>query len=76
MNLWDLQSGDIVVVDGVALEVDQKIRDRLEEMGLSNSLPVTCMRRSPLNGPIVVRVGGSVFALEQDIAQQIRVKPC
>lgn len=46
---------------------------RLMEMGFETSQTVTCLRRTPFSGPIVVQLGDSVFSLEQELAKHVHI---
>lgn len=71
-----MRKGDLYKVTGISLEVDEKVRNRLEELGLFANQLVICLRRSAFNGPIVLQLGGSAFALEQDVAQLVMAESC
>lgn len=75
MTLWDLKKSQIAVITGLDLALNQKVSERLDEMGFAAEQEVTCFRHGPLNGPTVVYLGGSAFALEQDIAKSVFVRP-
>ncbi|MCW8091117.1 FeoA family protein [Alteromonas sp. ASW11-130] len=74
MTLWDLSTGDLATVSGIAEDVADNVKLRLVEMGIQKGRDLKCVRRGPFNGPIVLQLGGSVFALEQDIAKKVGIR--
>jgi Fe2+ transport system protein FeoA len=74
MTVWDLIKTQSATVQGIDSDLDGQIVARLHEMGISSGRKVTCLRKGPLGGPIVMQFGGSVFALEHDLANRIQVQ--
>ncbi len=74
MTLWDLPKKQLATVTGIAEDVAENVKQRLLEMGVQEGRDVQCIRRGPLNGPIIMQLGGSVFALEQAIAAKISIR--
>ncbi len=74
MTLWDLPKKQLATVTGIAEDVTENVKLRLLEMGVEEGRDVQCVRRGPLNGPIVMQLGGCVFALEEAIAQKISIR--
>ncbi|GGF76858.1 FeoA family protein [Alteromonas lipolytica] len=75
MTLWELGKSKSATVTQVDTSLDQQIIARLSEMGLSQGRSVQCVRRGPLGGPMVMQLGGSVFAIEHDLASRIQISP-
>ncbi|MEC9262703.1 MAG: FeoA family protein [Pseudomonadota bacterium] len=75
MTLWELGKSKSARVTQIDASLDQQIIARLSEMGLSTGRDVQCIRRGPLGGPMVMQLGGSVFAMEHDLATRIQISP-
>lgn len=74
MTLWDLPSKQQAIIKSVKQNLCANVQERLSEMGILNGRDVQCVRKGPLGGPIVMQLGGSVFAIEQNLADQIEVE--
>lgn len=74
MTLWDLKAKTSATVTSVSYSLSHEIISRLREMGIEGGQDIHCVRRGPFNGPVVMEVGGSIFALEKDLAQRISVQ--
>lgn len=74
MTLWDLPSKQQAIIKTVKQNLCANVQERLSEMGVLNGRDVQCVRKGPLGGPIVMQLGGSVFAIEQNLADQIEVE--
>ncbi len=75
MTLWDLTKQQSAIVTSVDSLLNEKVLSRLHEMGVEAGRELSCVRRGPMGGPIVMQIGGSIFAFEQGLASQINVKP-
>lgn len=75
MTLWDLPSKQLAVVTRIQSSIAATVSERLSEMGLEEGREVLCVRKGPLGGPIVLQLGGSIFAIESQLATQIDVAP-
>lgn len=73
MTLWELGKSQSAQVRQIDMSLDPQIVARLNEMGLAQGRSVQCVRRGPLGGPMVMQLGGSVFAMEQDLASRIEI---
>ena len=74
MTLWDLPSKQQALIIAVKESLCVNVKERLSEMGVQNGREVQCVRKGPLGGPIVMQLGGSVFAIEENLAAQIEVE--
>ena len=74
MTLWDLPSKQQAIIKSVKQNLCANVQERLSEMGILKGRDVQCVRKGPLGGPIVMQLGGSVFAIEQNLADQIEVE--
>lgn len=75
MTLWDLPSKQLAVVTRIHNSIVSAVTERLSEMGLQEGREILCLRKGPLGGPIVLQLGGSIFAIESQLAAQIEVAP-
>lgn len=71
MTICDIPVKQQATISGLCPELDIAVANRLEEMGFSAHTQVTCIRRTPFNGPIVYQVGDCVYSLEPAIAKRI-----
>ncbi|AXR08200.1 FeoA family protein [Salinimonas sediminis] len=75
MTLWDLPSKKLAVITKIHNDLYANVIERLSEMGVEEGRDVQCVRKGPLGGPVVLQLGGSIFAIEQDLASKIEVAP-
>lgn len=73
MTLWDLSKNTQASVKELHPELQQQLKVRLAEMGFCTGELLTCMKRSPFNGPLVVQIQDCVYSLDKQLAQQIYV---
>ena len=57
----------------IGLNGDSVLVDRLEEMGLGIGRTLVLVRKTPLNGPLVVQAGNVFIALRHEEAECIEV---
>jgi Fe2+ transport system protein FeoA len=57
----------------VALEGDQEVIERLEEMGMGCGRSVRVLRKMPMGGPYVVQAGTIFIALRENEAACVTV---
>lgn len=74
MSLWDLEIFQDAVVVGFAPHLQQDFVVRLREIGFHESNQVSCIKKTPLKGPRVYRVGDALFSLAQDVAAAILIE--
>lgn len=70
-KLWELKTHESAHIKGLDTNLEESVKTRLYEMGFEEGQPISCTRRSKINGPMVVQLGGTALALEQAIAEQI-----
>lgn len=68
-TLWQLAANTQAEIAGFCQSLDQHLLTRLSEMGFLVGTQVTCIKRTPLNGPMVIEVGGCVYSLDDDLAR-------
>lgn len=73
MTLNDLQTETCGVIE--AIHAGQDLRRRLGGLGLRLGIRVRVVRRSPLNGPMQVRIGHTDLILRRAEAANIEVSP-
>jgi Fe2+ transport system protein FeoA len=73
MTLWDIPAKKSGLISGLDNALLPAVTNRLLEMGLTDGQSVRCLRRSPMNGPVVVQIGDCVYTLEQSIANKVAV---
>jgi ferrous iron transport protein A len=71
MKLWELKPNQSAIVGDLSTDIEEKLKYRLKEMGFESGQELSCIRRSPFKGPIVISLGGTILALEQSIAELI-----
>ncbi len=71
--LSGLEPGDQAVIGCIAEEEAELLR-YLASLGLLPDTPVTVESIAPFNGPLLVRVGGSQYALGREVTDKILVR--
>ncbi len=71
--LSELAPGDEAVIGCIAEEKGDLLR-YLASLGLLPDTPVTVESIAPFNGPLLVRVGGSEYALGREVTDRILVR--
>ncbi len=74
MTLWDMATKQTGRIVDLSQELGTHISRRLREMGFEEGQLITCIRRSPLQGPLVVQIRDSVYSLEQSVARNIKLQ--
>ncbi|MFT6267519.1 MAG: ferrous iron transport protein A [Alphaproteobacteria bacterium] len=73
MTLWEMPKRTSAVVDKLDDKLTQSIKTRLNEMGFVTGELLTCMKRSPFGGPLVVQIQDCVYSLDHQLAKNICV---
>ena len=71
--LSELEPGDQAVIGCITEEKSDLLR-YLASLGLLPDTPITVESVAPFNGPLLVRVGGSQYALGREVADKIMVR--
>lgn len=59
----------------MAIEVSHPATgQRLRDLGFQPGQPVTCVQRSPMGGPRAFKISSGVYALDQELAEAIRIE--
>lgn len=74
MTIWNLKSNESATVKQINPKLSATFRDRLHHLGFNAGERVTCVRRTPFNGPGIFLVGDSVFSLAEDIATAVEIE--
>jgi ferrous iron transport protein A len=73
MTLWDMPKNSKATVTGLNTELLSDLQLRLNEMGFMPGEMLTCIRRSPFNGPLVLQIQDCVYSVEKQLAMNITV---
>lgn len=73
MTLWDMPKNSKATVTGLNAELLSDLQLRLNEMGFMPGEMLTCIKRSPFNGPLVIQIQDCVYSLEKQLAMHITV---
>ena len=71
--LSGLEPGDAAVIGCITEEKSDLLR-YLASLGLLPDTPVAVESVAPFNGPLLVRVGGSQYALGREVTDKIMVR--
>jgi ferrous iron transport protein A len=74
--LWDLKASESAEVKVIESKLEPAVKIRLTEMGFEQGQKVSCTRRSPFNGPMVIQLAGTALAIEKPIAEKIYITLC
>ena len=67
-SLWSLKSGQSAKITGFDAKLDDRYRNRVEELGFRTDATVSCIKAPAFGAPKVYRINNSVFSLEDTIA--------
>lgn len=73
--LWTLEKGQRGAIDGFDDGLRDAYRIRLMELGFHPGEQVSCLQAPSLGAPRVYRVANTVFSLDDEVAQHVRVRP-
>lgn len=73
-NLWALDKGQSGAIEGFDEALREEYRIRLMELGFHPGEIVACMQAPALGAPRVYRVANTVFSLDDQVAQFVRVR--
>ena len=68
-NMTQNQTGTIKSING-----GHKLKDKLNALGLHESIPITKISNSMLGGPVTIRVGTMEIAIGRRMAEKIIVE--
>lgn len=73
-SLWALDKGQQGAIEGFDDALREEYRIRLMELGFHPGEIVACMQAPALGAPRVYRVANTVFSLDDQVAQFVRVR--
>jgi Fe2+ transport system protein FeoA len=73
--LWTLARGQCAAIDGFDDALREEYRVRLMELGFHPGERVSCLQAPALGAPRVYRVANTVFSLDDEVANHVRVRP-
>ena len=73
MTLWDMPKNSNAKIIGLNNALIASLQLRLNEMGFVPGEILTCMKRSPFSGPLVVQIQDCVYSLDKQLAEHIQV---
>ncbi|TDJ09384.1 MAG: ferrous iron transport protein A [Deltaproteobacteria bacterium] len=71
--LWELKEKSQAIIEDLGEKIPAKFQLRLGELGLLKSQPITCLKKTPFNGPILYQVGDGVISLAREVAENIYI---
>jgi len=71
--LWELKEKSHAIIEGLGEKIPVEFQLRLSELGLLESGPIICLKKTPFNGPSLYQVGDSVISLAQEVAENIYI---
>ncbi|RLA63778.1 MAG: ferrous iron transport protein A [Epsilonproteobacteria bacterium] len=71
--LWELKEKSHAIIEGLGEKIPKDFQLRLGELGLLKSGSITCLKKTPFNGPTLYQVGDSVISLAQEVAENIYI---
>lgn len=74
-SLWSLQRGQCGVIAHFDDRLSDQYRVRLMEMGFHPGEEVSCVQSPALGAPKVFRVSNTLFSLDDEVADLIRLQP-
>ena len=72
-TLWSLDRGERVRVVGFDDRMAERYRMRLMELGFHCGEIVTCLQAPAFGAPKVYRVANTIFSLDEEVGDYIRV---
>lgn len=73
LRLCDLTLGRAAKIVGFTADTPREAVDRFRALGFLEGADVTVKRLLPFGGPLVVAIGGSMFALERPASACVQV---
>ncbi|WP_395339726.1 FeoA family protein [Ningiella sp. W23] len=73
MTIWDLPKRATATITGLHQTIDVSLGQRLQEMGFTQGQLVTCMKRTPFSGPLVIQVQDCVYSVDRELAEQVHI---
>lgn len=74
-TLWDLPLRASAELVGFAASLSERYRGRLQEFGFHAGEEICCQQQPGFGAPRVFRVSNATYSLDQDLAEQVLVRP-
>ncbi len=74
-TLWDLPLRTSAELVGFAASLSERYRGRLQEFGFHTGEEIRCQQQPGFGAPRVFRVSNATYSLDQELAEQVLVRP-
>jgi Fe2+ transport system protein FeoA len=75
LTLWDLPLNLPAELIGFTDTLSDRYRGRLQEFGFHSGEEISCQQQPGFGAPRVFRVSNATYCLDQELAQQVLVRP-
>ncbi len=74
MTLWEMPKKTSATIRMLDSALAQSLKTRLNEMGFLPGELLTCIKRSPFGGPLVIQIQDCVYTLDEQVAKSIHLQ--
>ena len=75
LTLWELALNETAELIGFAESLSERYRGRLQEFGFHSGKEICCQQQPGFDAPRVFRVSNTTYCLDQELAEQVLVRP-
>jgi Fe2+ transport system protein FeoA len=75
LTLWDLPLNMPAELIGFTDTLSDRYRGRLQEFGFHSGEEISCQQQPGFGAPRVFRVSNATYCLDQELAEQVVVRP-
>ena len=75
LTLWDLPLNTPAELIGFTYTLSDRYRGRLQEYGFHSGEEISCQQQPGFGAPRVFRVSNATYCLDQELAEQVLVRP-
>jgi len=75
VTLWDLPLNTSAELIGFTDTLSDRYRGRLQEFGFHSGEEISCQQQPGFSAPRVFRVSNATYCLDQELAEQVLVRP-
>ena len=75
LTLWDLPLNTPAELIGFTYTLSDRYRGRLQEFGFHSGEEISCQQQPGFGAPRVFRVSNATYCLDQELAEQVVVRP-
>ena len=75
LTLWDLPLNASAELVGFTDTLSARYRGRLQEFGFHSGEEISCQQQPGFDAPRVFRVSNATYCLDQELAEQVLVRP-